>query len=437
MTSRTSKRKLFAGLLALWVAGCGGSSSAPAVNSGVASITPNLSAASVSAGQTVTIGAEAKDAQGNVLGGTALTWQSSNTAVATVAAGVVTGLAPGAANISASADGVTSSPVAVTVTAATAPPGTVSAPTVATAPVITVTNNTTHLSLAASQGTWANSPTAYAYGWARNGAAIPGATLAGYNTTAADQGNSVSVVVTASNSGGSASAASAAVQVPTGSGTPPNNPSLGAHGLAFHRSNGSVGATLSTPAMTTQSGSTMLAFVGKGSVFFLSPPTDNKGNTPYVQVGTIHEYTRWPGEGTAMYAFNSIVGGTNHLVSVDDSNRFDEVTFATVEVRNGGLIQDFKWNEVLNVAAQTSQSVTTTGPATLVAVWFGDDASAAGSNPVPNNGFTRIEGVGNAVETVQMFVATKDVSAAGTYNVTWNTTPLQGAQLYLVAVQKQ
>jgi hypothetical protein len=36
-----------------------------------------------------------------------------------------------------------------------------------------------------------------------------------------------------------------------------------------------------------------------------------------------------------------------------------------------------------------------------------------------------------------MFVATKNVSAAGTYNVTWNTTPLQGAQLYLVAVQKR
>ena len=214
-------------------------------------------------------------------------------------------------------------------------------------------------------------------------------------------------------------------------------PTLGGHGLAYHISNGSKGATLPTPAMTTQSGSTMLAFVGKGSVFNLAPPSDNKGNTPYVQVGGIHEFTRWPGEGTAVYAFNGIVGGANHLVSVDDSNKFDEVSFATVEVRNGGVVQDYQWNEVLNAAAQTSRSVTTTGPATLVAVWFGDDASSTPSNPVPNNGFTVIERVGGAVETVQMFVATKDVSAAGTYNVTWNTTPLQGAQLYLVAVQKK
>ena len=224
-------------------------------------------------------------------------------------------------------------------------------------------------------------------------------------------------------------------------GTPPpagaSDPTLGAHGLAFHVSKGSVGATLSTPAMNTQSGSTMLAFLGKGAVSFLSPPSDNKGNTPYVRVGMNHEYAKWPGEGTAMYAFNSIVGGAGHLVSVDDSNTFDEVSFATVEVRNGGVIQDNKWNEVLNSPTHTSQSVTTTGPATLVAAWFGDDASSSPSVATPNNGFTVIERVTGAVETVQMTVATRDVPSAGTYNVTWTATPRQGAQLYLVAVQKR
>jgi hypothetical protein len=240
--------------------------------------------------------------------------------------------------------------------------------------------------------------------------------------------------LTCTGAGGS-TAASATVQVtapPAGS-----DPTLGAHGLVYHRSQGSVGPTLSTPAATTQSGSTMLAFAGKGSIWNLSPPTDNKGNTPYLQIGTIHEYKRWPGQGTAMYAFNSIVGGANHIVGIDDSNVWDEVTFATIEVRNGGLIQDFKWNEVLNSTTQTSLSVTTTGPATLVAVWFGDDASATPSNPVPNNGFTVIDRQVNSTEAVAMFVATKDVPAAGTYNVTWTTTPLQGAQLYLVAVQRR
>jgi hypothetical protein len=212
-------------------------------------------------------------------------------------------------------------------------------------------------------------------------------------------------------------------------------PTLGAHGMVFHGIGGSVGRLLSTPAATTQSGSTMLAFVGKGSIWNLSAPVDNKGNTPYVQVGTIHEYTRWPGQGTAVYAVNSIVGGANHIVSEDDANTSDEVSFATVEVRNGGVIQDYKWNEVLHSSVQTSQSVTTTGPATLVAIWYGDDASSTPSNPVPSNGFTVIHGNSNGSQSVQMFVATKDVPAAGTYSVTWTTTPLQGAQLYLVAVQ--
>ena len=167
---------------------------------------------------------------------------------------------------------------------------------------------------------------------------------------------------------GSGGTASATVNVAVTAPPAGSNPTLGGHGLAFHISQGSVGAWLSVPAMSTQSGSTMLAFVGKGSVWNLSPPIDDKGNTPNVQVGPIHKYTKWPGEGTAIYAFNTIVCGTNHIVSVDDANVWDEVTFAAVEVRNGGLIQDFKWNEVLRSATQTSLSITTTGPATLVAV---------------------------------------------------------------------
>lgn len=400
---------------------------------------------------------------------------------------------------------------------AKAPPVVVT-PANTTPPVITVTDNISSLGLATSPGTWANGPTAYAYSWTRNGAAIAGATLASYTTTEADQGNSVAAVVTASNSAGAASASSVAVPVPvpgppqvpsvaltatpasvvqgqpstlawsstaatgcTASGAwsgakaasgslpvtpaaastygldctgpggtgaasvsidvtvppPGSTPTLGAHALVFHISKGSVGPLLSTPPLTTQSGSTLVALVGKGSVWNLGLPIDNKGNAPWVQVGAIHEYTNWPGEGTAVYAFNSIVGGPNHIVSVDDANVWDEVTFALVEVKNGGVIQDYKWNEVLKPGALTSQSVTTTGPATLIAVWYGDDASSTPSNPVPNNGFTVIEGNGNATESVQMFVATKDVPGAGTYNVTWNTTPVQGAQLYLIAVQKR
>ena len=40
-----------------------------------------------------------------------------------------------------------------------------------------------------------------------------------------------------------------------------------------------------------------------------------------------------------------------------------------------------------------------------------------------------------ATNAVQAVVATKDVSAAGTYNVTWTSTPAQTAFLWLIAVQ--
>jgi hypothetical protein len=36
---------------------------------------------------------------------------------------------------------------------------------------------------------------------------------------------------------------------------------------------------------------------------------------------------------------------------------------------------------------------------------------------------------------IQCAVAVKAVTAAGTYNVTWTATPVQGAQMWIVAVQ--
>ncbi len=74
---------------------------------------------SVAATTTTPLTAVAKDAGGNVLSGKAFTWSSSNSSVASVnALGVVTGVSTGTATVTASAEGVTSSPVQVTVTPA-------------------------------------------------------------------------------------------------------------------------------------------------------------------------------------------------------------------------------------------------------------------------------------------------------------------------------
>lgn len=82
----------------------------------------------------------------------------------------------------------------------------------------------------------------------------------------------------------------------------------------------------------------------------------------------------------------------------------------------------------------TSASVTTTWPATLLAFWFGDQ-SGLHHSAVPNNGFQIIE---NFVDlppnsAVQCVVAARQVTAAGTYNVSWANSPQQGAPLWLLA----
>jgi hypothetical protein len=83
--------------------------------------------------------------------------------------------------------------------------------------------------LTASNGTWSNSPTGYAYQWSRcdstggSCASISGATAAAYTLVSADVGKTLRVTVTASNAAGSGSATS--TQTGKVSGTLPQNTS--------------------------------------------------------------------------------------------------------------------------------------------------------------------------------------------------------------------
>ena len=214
----------------------------------------------------------------------------------------------------------------------------------------------------------------------------------------------------------------------------PGSPGLGAHAISFHR----VGAnppTIGTAAMTTEpTGSTFIVSVGRGDLGAFDLPTDNKGNGPYEQLGQAHPYTRWQSSGTALYAATSMVGGPDHVVSTSTPPS-DEITLAAVEVVEGTRIQAAEWTEVLAGKPLRSRSVTTTGPATLVAFWWGDAGVAQDKTAVPNNGFAVVDSVLASGELVQSAVAVKNVAAAGTYDVTWTATPAQGAQLWLVAVQ--
>lgn len=80
--------------------------------------------------------------------------------------------------------------------------------------------------LTTTNGTWTNSPTSFAYQWQDcNGdcSSIVGATLTSYTVQSADLGDTIDVVVTASNAAGSASQTSPATGVVTSGGTTPTN----------------------------------------------------------------------------------------------------------------------------------------------------------------------------------------------------------------------
>jgi hypothetical protein len=213
-------------------------------------------------------------------------------------------------------------------------------------------------------------------------------------------------------------------------------PSVGAHALVFQRQSSPQGqATISTPALSTAAtGSTILVSEGRGIFSAFALPTDNQGNAPYLQLGQAHTYNRYPDSGTALYAFANAKGGDGHVVSAS-TPASDEITLSVVEVK-GTKVQDFQWAEVLMGNPLTSPKVTTTGPATLVAWWWGDAGVASDKTAVANNGFQVIDSVLVAGALVQSAVAVKDVTEAGSYDVTWTSTPLQGAQLWIVAVQR-
>jgi hypothetical protein len=212
--------------------------------------------------------------------------------------------------------------------------------------------------------------------------------------------------------------------------------------LSYYKLGQTTATSISTPTMTTQaSGSTIVVSIGRGDINKFVLPTDSKGNAPYQQLGAIETYPSFKMSGTGLYAFPSAVGGANFTVNTTtgttSTGQGDEITIAAVEVVGASRIAQFAWNEVKTASNKnTSASVTTTGAATLIAFWWGDGFPGNMSqDATPDSGFTRIDT--NAFEMfsfVQCAVAVKNVTAAGTYNLTWTVVPDQGAQLWLVAV---
>jgi hypothetical protein len=229
--------------------------------------------------------------------------------------------------------------------------------------------------------------------------------------------------------------------------------SLGAHILLAQPDGEGSNPAVAGPIRTQDADSALLVLVG-GYASNASVPSDNYANT-WVQQGHGITYRGYNGRfTTAAYVALAAKGGKNHRVTLaKDGAPSGEITAPFVEIRHAGVLQGFAtryavpgvverlgqklmggWGTAQ--AGLTSGSVTTTGPATLVAVWWGD-AFVYRMTAVPDNGFKVIERFLDLPPSsgVQCAVAVRQVDRAGTYRVTWSGSPAQGAILWLFAFQ--
>ncbi|WDS36894.1 hypothetical protein [Pseudoxanthomonas sp.] len=236
------------------------------------------------------------------------------------------------------------------------------------------------------------------------------------------------------------------------------SPSLGSHTLLVQTDGEGVNPAITAPVSTQEAGSSLLVLVG-GFASNASLPSDTYGNT-WVRRDPVVTYNGYGGRfNTAAYVALSARGGAGHRVRLaKEGEEAGEITAPFIEIRNAGVLQDVAQNyptpdlmsrltgkvrHVLDGANEnggradlTSASVTTTGPATLVAVWWGD-AYVYRMTAVPNNGFKVIDRFLELPPNsgVQCAVAVRQVDRAGSYQVTWSGTPAQGAILWLFAFQ--
>jgi hypothetical protein len=221
-------------------------------------------------------------------------------------------------------------------------------------------------------------------------------------------------------------------KAPAGAARAPSG--LGAHALATHDQNKGTSPCTTAPIATQPTGSLLLA-VNMGRNVNFGTPTDSHGNI-WSLIGKRHPYADGPFF-NAMWAAGGARGGSGHtLTATKPADPADEISLAFIEVKNAAGIEDTAYAYPKLGSPNTPGSVTVAGPATLIAVW-GGAASELTHTAVPSDGFQIIDSYLTLGPTsgVQIAIAAKQVSAAGTYSVTWTATPVQRAACYLIAVQ--
>lgn len=214
-------------------------------------------------------------------------------------------------------------------------------------------------------------------------------------------------------------------------------PALGGHTLLAQSEGLGVNPAITEPVDTQHSGSTLIVFNG-GYSSNDAYPVDSYANH-WKQLGSTVPYGNGYGDRFDVKAYIVLAakGGTHHTVRfAKPGNAVGEMSVPFIEIKQAGVLKDVAQNYAPAALTLRSGTVKTTGPATLVAVWWGD-GGVKRMTAVPNNGFTVIDSFLKLPDNsgVQCAVAFKQVDAAGTYDVSWIGAPIQGAILWLFAFQ--
>ncbi|SFS17058.1 hypothetical protein SAMN05216570_3456 [Dyella sp. OK004] len=213
-------------------------------------------------------------------------------------------------------------------------------------------------------------------------------------------------------------------------------PVLGAHTLLTHSEGMGKSPAVTEPLDTQPSGSALIVFNG-GYASNDARPVDSYANR-WKQLGRSVYYNGYGGSfNVSAYVALNAKGGAQHTVRIDKpGNASGEISVPFIEVKQAGVLQDVAQNYPETGLVLTSGNVTTTGPATLIAVWWGD-GGVKHMTARPDNDFTVIDSYLLLPDNsgVQVAVASRQVTTAGTYHVSWVGSPIQGAILWLFAFQ--
>ncbi len=214
----------------------------------------------------------------------------------------------------------------------------------------------------------------------------------------------------------------------------PGRATLGVHTLVGQEDGRASAVARTRPMATEAGGSSLLAF-SAGFASNTAGPVDNFANV-WLPVDAPVVYAGYEGRfDVKAFVVLDARGGPRHRVEIVKTGEpAGELTMPVVEIRDAGRMVDRSHRYAPPGAKLMSGSVTTDGPALLVAFWWGDGRGLQHS-AMPDDAFTVIESFTQLPpnSAVQCVVAVRAVREAGRYDVTWSTTPEQGASLWLFA----